>query len=186
MKMQIHKSKDFVSSNWIGGKTIQLFISPEEANFAKHQFDFRISTATVDIVESDFTLFPGFERKLMVLEGEIEINHLNQHSISLKPFEQDHFLGDWKTHSKGKVVDFNVIYRPGIETELSHKELKAGQEYCFNLINTMFLYLFKGTGRIENSELSEGDLIEIDQAQNILFTANEKCCIILVEWKNRI
>lgn len=184
--MQVHNSKDFISTKWIGGKTTQLFISPEQADFTKRQFDFRISTATVELEESDFTPLPRFERKLMVLEGKLEMNHLNQHSILLKPFEQDHFSGDWQTHAKGKVIDFNVIYRPGIENELSHIELKVGEEYCLKTTNTMFLYCFKGSGEIENNQLSEGDLIEITEAQNAIFKAQEKCTIILVEWKNRI
>lgn len=186
MKIHIHHSKDFISTNWIGGKTTQLYISPEQSDFAQRQFDFRISTASVELEESDFTPLLGFERKLMVLEGELEIVHLNQHSIFLKPFEQDHFLGDWQTHAKGKVIDFNVIYRPGIETELFYKELKAGEKYSLKITNTIFLYCYQGSGEIENNQLLEGDLIEIAGRQNVIFKAKEKCTIILVEWKNRI
>lgn len=182
----MYKRENFVTSDWAGGKTTQLFISPEQADFSKRQFDFRISTATIEVEESDFTILPGFERKLMVLEGEITIEHVGHHTALLNPFEQDHFLGNWQTNSKGKVVDFNVIYRPEIEIELSHKALKAGEEYCFNTTNTIFLYLFKGAGSMESFYLSDGDLMEITGSKNSAFTAKEKCDIVLVEWNKRI
>lgn len=186
MKMRVHKKENFITTKWSGGTTTQLFIAPEYADFTSRQFDFRISSAVVEVEESDFTKLSGFERKLMVLEGEITIDHLDHHAVALKPFDQDCFSGEWITKSKGKVIDFNVIYRPGMNVELLHKELAARQEYCLKTMGVMFLYLYKGSGSVEFSDVHEGDLLEINVSQNVIFTAFEKCSIVLVEWKNRI
>lgn len=47
--------EDYPVSNWSGGKTTQLFIYPENSEYAKRNFLFRISSATVDCERSEFT-----------------------------------------------------------------------------------------------------------------------------------
>ncbi len=41
-------------STWSGGTTTELFIYPEVAEYSERNFDFRISTATVEVEESNF------------------------------------------------------------------------------------------------------------------------------------
>lgn len=123
MEFFIRSESDFSESNWSGGSTKQLYIFPEDASFADRNFQFRISTAKVEIPESTFTSLPGFGRKLMILEGEIVINHQNHHSKKVTPFEVDSFSGDWTTTAVGTCVDFNVITAETIKSELFSLEV---------------------------------------------------------------
>ena len=61
-------SKDYVVSNWSGGKTIQIAIAPEGAVYADRDFLWRVSSATADLDESDYTPLPDYERWLSVFD----------------------------------------------------------------------------------------------------------------------
>ena len=146
MKVRLLTNCDFSTSNWSGGETKQLFIYPCDSDFKSRNFDFRISTATVNLDESNFTSLSGFSRKLMVLEGETMLIHENHHSKMVQKFEIDSFQGDWKTKSVGKCSDFNVITKPEIASELYH--LKICNDEILNLnynLQTTFIliYVFK-------------------------------------------
>jgi len=80
MKVRKIDKSQFKESVWSGGSTSQLYIYPEDADLNEKSFDFRISSAIIDVEESDFTAFPGFSRMLMVLDGELEIIHKDQYS----------------------------------------------------------------------------------------------------------
>lgn len=127
MAFFIRSESDFSESNWSGGSTKQLYIFPEDASYADRNFQIRISTAKVEVSESTFTSLPGFSRKLMILEGEIEVNHKNHYSKKLKPFEVDSFSGDWTTTALGTCIDFNVMTAGVIKSELSSVEVLVNE-----------------------------------------------------------
>ena len=97
------------TNKWSGGTTTELYIYPENANYKALDFDFRISTATVEVEESTFTPLKDINRKLMVLEGNTTLYHLNEHSKELNKFDIDTFSGNWQTKSIGKCRDFNLM-----------------------------------------------------------------------------
>lgn len=184
MAIQVLKKENLITSVWTGGTTTQLYISPENADLSKKDFDFRISTATVVQEESDFTPMPGFGRKLMVLKGELQIEHAGHHSIFLKAFEQDQFSGDWQTKSKGTVVDFNVIYRPEFHFDLFEKELIAGGEFLYETNLESMIYVFKGSIEINSLNVTEGDFIWMENLQNTVIQAIQTSILIIVDRKN--
>ena len=53
---------DYRTSCWSGGTTTEIFIWPEDADYAARRFAVRISSATVELEESDFTALPGVTR----------------------------------------------------------------------------------------------------------------------------
>ncbi len=101
------------TSGWPGGKTTELYIYPEDASYSGRNFDFRISTATVETEESAFTKLEGVRRQLAVLEGEMKLVFNGGREISLKPYEVCAFDGGWDTRSYGKVKDFNLMVARG-------------------------------------------------------------------------
>ncbi|MEH7335076.1 HutD family protein [Neobacillus drentensis] len=107
------KKNEQTTNLWSGGKTTQLAIYPEDADYSKRNFQWRISTAAIEVEESLFTHLPGIKRVIMTLEGEMELVHEGKHSVVLKPFEQDCFDGGWTTRSKGIVRDFNLMVSEG-------------------------------------------------------------------------
>ena len=67
-----------------GGTTTQLFIYSWNETYSNLQFDFRISTATVEVETSIFTQLPGVRRTLMVLDGTMELHHQHHHTNNFK------------------------------------------------------------------------------------------------------
>ena len=181
MSINVFTKEDCLTSFWSGGKTTQLFIYPEATSLKEKNFDFRISTASIEVEESVFSPNPGFERKLMVLEGELLLQHENNYSKVLKTFEQDHFLGDWNTVSKGKVLDFNVIYKPEFKIELNYVPLNTEGVVQFEKIYDLFIYVFKGQLIIENKSVLKGDLVEIKDENHIAIRAIEECDLVIVK-----
>ncbi|MDR6997853.1 HutD family protein [Neobacillus niacini] len=116
--IKIVKKNERTPSLWSGGKTTQLAIFPKDADYSVRNFNWRISTAIVEVEDSLFTHLPGINRVIMILDGEMYLDHEGHHSVFLKPFEQDRFDGGWTTRSKGKVTDFNLMLAKGYDGEL--------------------------------------------------------------------
>ncbi|HWQ22394.1 MAG TPA: HutD family protein [Clostridia bacterium] len=100
-------------STWSGGRTTEVAIYPRGAAYGHGGFLWRISSASVDSVEAEFTFLPGIWRLIMVLEGDMTLEHERRHSVRLRPFQQDAFAGDWVTRSKGRARDFNIMLATG-------------------------------------------------------------------------
>ncbi|MGB9666633.1 MAG: HutD family protein [Candidatus Cryosericum sp.] len=98
---------------WSGGTTTEIAIYPADSAYSRRDFLWRASSATVEADESEFTSLPGFWRLIMVLEGELQLEHAGHHRARLLPFEQDAFDGAWITRSRGKARDFNLMLAEG-------------------------------------------------------------------------
>lgn len=109
MKITLVKKGEQSVGTWSGGTTTQLAIWPEGADYASRRFAWRISSAVVELEESNFTPLQGFHRILMILKGEVHLHHLGHRETTLLPFEQDEFEGDWQTKSRGCCTDFNLM-----------------------------------------------------------------------------
>ncbi len=107
------KKEDYSISNWSGGKTIQLAIAPEGAVYADRDFLWRLSSATVELEESDFTALPDYNRWITPLKGEMVLSHNGGPEIDLQPYQVHAFDGADHTHSKGCCTDFNLMLRKG-------------------------------------------------------------------------
>jgi environmental stress-induced protein Ves len=157
------------TSNWAGGTTTQIAIYPNNANYVTRDFLWRLSTAVVELEESNFTKLPGFDRHLMVLEGELKLVHSEQHSVVLKQYEQDSFKGAWNTVSIGRARDFNLMLKEGLKGRLEHYKAAAGEVIEMELAATsqsfFACYCYIGEVSIKAKEqeivLTEGDLILI-------------------------
>lgn len=154
MNITVLTNQDYKISDWSGGSTTQLYISPANASYAERNFDFRLSSAKVEVPESTFTALPGVNRKLMVLEGEITLNHENEHSKTLQKYEVDTFNGDCKTTAIGTCTDFNVMTSGNQTSELSHMQLLANHYKTLSIeenYHTVCLYLHSGSIYVEIS-----------------------------------
>lgn len=108
MEMRVITEQDMNTTKWSGGKTTEMLIYPQNSSYIERNFQFRISSATVEEESSVFTELPGIERHLVVLDGKIDLCIENQ-EVHLAPFESIVFRGGDKTSSKGKCVDFNLM-----------------------------------------------------------------------------
>lgn len=184
MAFRIFTSENYKLTEWSGGKTSQFWIHPLDSTLEARDFEFRISSAIVEVEESEFSNFEGYTRKLMVLQGELLLQHEGQHSILLKPFDQDTFDGSWKTRSKGKAQDFNLIYRKSIYAELDHFDVEKGSYLTVHAADSVFVFVFRGEGSVKGIPFKEGDLLQITEEQLISIQCDRDLKLIMVRLKN--
>ena len=164
---KIHRFQNTSTTNWSGGTTSQLFIFPEDAVFAQKNFDFRISTATIDAEESTFTPLPNYNRLLAILEGNIEIIHQGKYAKKLTQFENDRFHGSWQTKSKGKARDFNVIFNDNFDLQFTHREIFE-PTFLHKKSDFLLLLVLNKSIELERIELNLYDLIEVGKEEFLL------------------
>ena len=109
---------DYQISTWSGGQTTQLFLSPEGGSYPDRTFDFRLSTATVEVEKSNFTDLTGYHRILMPLNASIRLTHHHK-EVVLNPFQSYFFDGGDPVSSQGTCQDFNLIYKPSYQGHMS-------------------------------------------------------------------
>lgn len=107
------KNEQFKTSKWSGGTTTELCIYPANSEYQNRDFTWRISSATVDLETSKFTILSDYERIIMVLKGNLILEHGEGDSIKLNELDKYKFDGNSNTESKGKVTDFNLMMRKG-------------------------------------------------------------------------
>ncbi|MEG1255565.1 HutD family protein [Clostridium sp.] len=130
-KIKLIKKDKIKTSTWSGGTTNEIYIYPECSNYKDLNFNWRISSATVDIDHSTFTTLPNIHRFITTLEGNMSLSHDNGDLIHLKPFQVHEFSGEVNTESFGKVKDFNLML--GSKCEGSMKTISLAEYSKFNL-----------------------------------------------------
>ena len=103
----------FVTIPWSGGKTTQFLIYPRQADYAERDFLWRISSASVEAAESDFTPLPDYHRFITPLKGSMTLFRPQDAEVLLNPFDILSFDGADPTHSRGSCTDFNLMLRKG-------------------------------------------------------------------------
>lgn len=154
------------TSTWAGGVTTQLAIYPENASYSERSFLWRLSTAVVEAEESSFTKLEGFDRHLMVLEGELELVHNNEKLVKLRQYEQDFFKGGWSTKSFGRARDFNLMLKEGSTGRLEYHAISQKHTLTADMEHRqgiMAFYCYQGSLYLqfakERFELQEGEVL---------------------------
>lgn len=126
--MEITTQEQYQTTMWKGGTTRQIFISPADGDLAARRFDLRISSAIIELTESDFSDFTGFTRYILPLEGKITLLK-DGRRIPLSHNELYMFEGDEVVSSENTkgAIDFNIIVRHGIDVEVG-----IVQDECFS------------------------------------------------------
>ncbi len=170
------------TTRWSGGTTTELLILPKSAEFAKRNFDIRISTATIEIEESTFTELGAYLRKIMVLNGKLHLLHENQYSCTLNKFEQDSFSGAWKTTSVGKVTDFNVIFGPEFKPILETFSLQASASIDLSNQHSIFLFLVDGLLKIQDLEIEKQTSVYVENEKRLRLEALRESQLVIVKF----
>ena len=79
------KPADYATTKWSGGTTTQLAIAPKGAVYADRDFLWRLSSATVELDESDFTALPDYDRVISTLQGDMTLTHNDGEKLTLHP-----------------------------------------------------------------------------------------------------
>ncbi|SKB79044.1 Various environmental stresses-induced protein Ves [Soonwooa buanensis] len=122
-------------SIWDGGKTFEYFIYPPETNYAKRDFLFRISAASIEKEPSIFTRFENFQRFLVMLDNDLNIrrNDKIEHYS-----QQDVFVFDSNdeivSHSLGN--DFNVM----VSKSVAFSKVEILTEFNHSIADFIFVF----------------------------------------------
>ncbi|MDO5563658.1 MAG: HutD family protein [Eubacteriales bacterium] len=114
-KYEIKKLKDIEYSTWQGGKTYEIAIGGGNKDYKNRDFLWRVSSATCDLEESEFSDLTNYSRFLTTLDKPIKLEHFSAISkekisdITLEPFMVHNFDGEIRTVSHGKCKDFNLM-----------------------------------------------------------------------------
>ncbi len=192
MQVTIYDKKNFKQSNWSGGTTTELYIYPPGADYAKRNFNLRISTAVVNLKESEFTPLQGINRLLMLLDGSIIIKHEGHYSKIMHPLEIDSFSGDWKTTSIGHCTDFNVMTKGNPDVDLFSviiKENTPTKIITKQIFKILYLYVAKGNAVLVTDDatynLNTNEFIILSEIDTPFITLQAKVATILIGvWSN--
>ena len=132
--------KDYKVGQWSGGSTTELFIWPEGADYAKREFSVRVSSARVDLAESDFTPLTGVTRYITPLSGGFTLTHPGSVPVVMTPLDAPYrFSGETPTHCVGTATDFNLMLK-GIEGSMilchNHWEIRPGFNCLYTVAET--------------------------------------------------
>ncbi|MBO4385103.1 MAG: HutD family protein [Clostridia bacterium] len=100
----------FVTSEWSGGTTTELFIMPEDGSYKERRFTVRISTALVRLESSVFTDLPGVKRFLTPLCPGFLIT-VNGVKTELRYGEVLEFSGGDRVECVGSGRDLNLMLK---------------------------------------------------------------------------
>ena len=114
--MRILRAGNYRRMRWKngGGETTEVALFPENARL--DDFDWRVSMARVESAGL-FSLFPGVDRTLSILEGEGIVLDIEGRSVTLTEGSEPYrFAADVAAHAGlvgGPVTDLNVMTRRG-------------------------------------------------------------------------
>lgn len=129
--VELIRRESYKPTFWSGGMATELITYPLNSDYASRNFLWRLGVAKIDIPESTFSDLPNVSRKFMVTEGQIILDHENKYVKSLKPFDQDNFMGDWKTKTYGRASVFNLMTKGNYDGELIHLDIFPRKEVKF-------------------------------------------------------
>ena len=104
---------DYVVSRWSGGTTCQIAIAPCGALYTARDFLWRVSAASVEQEEAEYTALPDYERLLSVTRGKAQLQCAQREAFVLGPDEIYRFDGAERVCSRGFYSDFNLMLHKG-------------------------------------------------------------------------
>lgn len=147
------------TSEWAGGLTRELYKVHSTNSL---QYDTRISMAEINDSPSDFTSLPGIQRTLILLDGNLELEH-NGSRESLKQFGISKFLGDWKTRSYGRARVLNIMSPKNIVLMHSIKVIDEHTSSITANAKLDALFIACGTLSIEDMTYRTNTLLILNQ-----------------------
>ena len=175
MKISFLPKKDSKASIWSGGFTYEYMVYPETASYADRDFAFRISSATIEKVPSEFTKFKGYHRYLVMLDNSLDIE-VNKKKKIYEKYEIMEFNSDDEVTSYTKGIDLNWMVSEKISY---HKlEVKNGNQNCnAQIILLFFLDPTVITINEKSYYLEPHDLLVIEnpERKNIIIHFSNDC-----------
>jgi uncharacterized protein len=170
--VKILRASERVSTPWKngGGTTTEVAVHPPGAGF--DDFGWRVSIADVR-QGGPFSPFPGIDRCLAVLEGEMSLTIANRSPVMVSPATPPAlFSGDDGTDATligGAVVDLNVMTRRGAFAAKVAKHMPTSASAFKAATTTIGLAL--NPFAIGSHSLSARDVAQMETGEEISFPA---------------
>ncbi|MDR6761402.1 environmental stress-induced protein Ves [Flavobacterium sp. 2755] len=182
MKISLFSKKDSKPSIWSGGLTYEYMIYPKTANYTDRDFVFRISSATIEKVPSEFTKFKGYHRYLIMLDNCLDIE-VNKERKVYEKYEIMEFNSDDEVTSYTNGIDFNWMISEKISR---HKlEITNSNQIC----NAQIIILFSLDTTVIKINEKQYDLepydllvIENQEKENIMLHFSTECLFGILDF----
>ncbi|MEJ0101008.1 MAG: HutD family protein [Pseudomonadota bacterium] len=191
--MELLRANDFRRMPWKngGGETFEIAVSPPQAEL--DAIDWRISMAVV-AGDGPFSLFPGVDRTLTILNGagmELELGAA-QASVLLTP-ESDpfHFPGDIAAEAgllAGTITDLNVMSRRNRYRHIVRRIMVRDQEFITTAADAAAVFCCAGVVDCSGEGVSHASLQERDcmlfraPPRELAFIAAAPAMVLLAEF----
>lgn len=176
LKITEIKKEAMAVSNWSGGTTTEIMIWPRGAVYAERDFLFRISTAKVELDESDFTPLPDYNRLIASIGGGMRLTHAlksGEETAKVRPLSTVHrFSGGVPTHCVGRARDLNLMLRKG-KAEGELRFLRDCEQIVLELQPNEFALVY-------NIDEGCARFIETDEPDYLVFMAEGREALFTV------
>ncbi|OXB06709.1 HutD family protein [Flavobacterium pectinovorum] len=181
MNIRLFPKKDCTAAIWSGGFTYEYLIYPETASYGDRDFLFRISSATIEKVPSEFTKFKGYYRYLVMLDNFLDIEVNNEKKVYEK-YEIMEFNSDDEVTSYTKGIDFNWM----VSEKIGHHKLQITQrnQNCnaqMILLFSLDTTLIKINEKLYDLERYDLLVIENPKKENIKLDFSNECLYGILE-----
>lgn len=183
---QLIPASEQLVTQWSGGETRQLAISPAGASVAARDFHWRFSTATV-LQSGPFTTFDGYSRYLAIRSGAgldlaVTASGAPQHRMQLtSPQHQACFAGAADTAAElldGPVRDINLMLSAGLQGGLRALQLKAQQPVSLTgLTNASWLLYADALPAGQSIQVQSGQQRWLLAAGDVLILPSANCML---------
>ncbi|HEM5490474.1 TPA: HutD family protein [Streptococcus suis] len=161
IRVEKYKTSDYQETSWSGGRTTQLYLFPAQSSYGERNFQFRLSTASMDTEQSTFTSLPSYHRILLSLDQTIVLQDMNSgEQVILAPYHIHRFEGEQSIQCVGKAQDFNIIFDDSVQADLQVMEenkwvveCEADFRFIYALVNLDFHIEGWGSGHLAAKEL---------------------------------
>jgi environmental stress-induced protein Ves len=172
---KIIQKQNYKRSLWKNGLgyTDEIAIFPPEANLAKGDFLYRISSARIEKA-APFSIFPDHDRVLLVLKGSgIRLTHVFEEgaedTVDLPPLEPYEFPGDVPSRcelTSGPITDFSLFIKKGhIEPMVLVVDIEKGESFSWSTEGRWnFAYAIHGDFEVDGLSWHEGDTLAVEFA----------------------
>lgn len=179
----LKRKNDQIMTNWSGGSTRELVTWPKNTSATENEEClFEVTSSTMDYEETDYTVYIGFDSILMVIDGEMLLEHEDGTSTKLTPYKIDRFNRDIKTRSKGLATDYEIMLKKGCVGDLSSHSLDSDSKLPFRLetdpdfsISYHGFYCAHGQMLVcinqEEILINEGDQLSVFLSENYMCNA---------------
>lgn len=185
IKFVLTKKENQPLCKWQGGETRQFFIFPEDKKGATaFDYEFEITSSTMEYPQTDYTIYSGYDRILMIIEGKTRLIHQDGRTADLKKYDYDIFPGEMSTKSEGIATDYEMMIRRGSCGDIKVLDISQG-EICEDLkimdgYEMMFcgFYCCGENSRIvsgaQEFELYHGDHLSVMSSDDIVVSVSGK------------